>query len=730
MATLAKRVTLTKATAAAMRKEKERELTMPAPPTATSTANDGYDSAADSSLIEDAKRPLLKAAGGEQEMQQFPAQSSSSTSSSSSAPARPSSSGGGHVAVQIDEGDDSDNDREWTWYERFSAKKSQKHPAMEQRIRRFGCPLEDALGPFNDRFDDFPLKRGQSTKSKKAGRLKAKLQAYPEERAKDFQQREAEGAQIQEALVLVRVYVIGCEGLTAKDDAAMGGKADPYLWLKLGEGEGAKPSVSIKDKDHIKRCTLQPEFFQMYEMKGRLPKDNELRVEVWDYDATSRDDIIGYTVINLEDRWYSYRGGPNLPIANYTEKRPLFLDGSSTPQGSIELWVDVFDLAKPMIPPPIDVTPPPPQEFELRVMVWNARDVELTEGSVGGERMSDVYIRCWLDGMPDDTQETDVHYRCTDGNATFNWRMLYPVQYLPAEKKITSVEKPKFSLFRVRKEPPKRSPNLHVQIWDNDLLPGTDDFIGDTVINLRNIKPIKTRRKNHSLAGSRFCCSPECCLPCVFKPKGAPPPPTLREKQQIAEEERRAEAQEVEREKQRRELELRAAGLPEPEIRQRMKDRRINIFEEIDKGPAVAKKPTAAEALAMAQKGEEDAAKKTGGETPKFWIACYGPNGGPRIGDVQISFEMVPIKALEDEKNQVGKGHSEPNAMPPPDRPASSFFFLTSPFKSFYYVIWRNYRKYLGAVLLTVVSVLAVYWITAQSAIVITNKVWRVGGYT
>eukprot|EP00760_Papus_ankaliazontas_P016401 PhM_4_TR16796/c2_g1_i2/m.97675 len=51
---------------------------------------------------------------------------------------------------------------------------------------------------------------------------------------------------------------------------------------------------------------------------------------------------------------------------------------------------------------------------------------------------------------------------------------------------------------------------------------------------------------------------------------------------------------------------------------------------------------------------------------------------------------------------EAGDGRSEPNAnpfLPEPERPGSSFFWLTSPLKTLYYVIWRNWGKYMVAIL-------------------------------
>lgn len=40
----------------------------------------------------------------------------------------------------------------------------------------------------------------------------------------------------------------------------------------------------------------------------------------------------------------------------------------------------------------------------------------------------------WLDGHEHNKQKTDVHYRSLGGEGNFNYRFLFPFQYLPAEQ--------------------------------------------------------------------------------------------------------------------------------------------------------------------------------------------------------------------------------------------------------------------------------------------------------
>lgn len=44
---------------------------------------------------------------------------------------------------------------------------------------------------------------------------------------------------------------------------------------------------------------------RFFEMDAQFPKDYMLTIQVWDYDATSADDLIGETSIDIENRFYS-----------------------------------------------------------------------------------------------------------------------------------------------------------------------------------------------------------------------------------------------------------------------------------------------------------------------------------------------------------------------------------------------------------------------------------------
>ena len=81
-------------------------------------------------------------------------------------------------------------------------------------------------------------------------------------------------------------------------------------------------------------------------------------------------------------------------------------------QGKLEMWMDIFPMSRPPSSSPVDITPPKPLSYQLRLIIWNTSDVELNdENFVTGEKTSDIYVKAWILGENEDAQQTDVHYR-------------------------------------------------------------------------------------------------------------------------------------------------------------------------------------------------------------------------------------------------------------------------------------------------------------------------------
>ncbi|CAB1343233.1 unnamed protein product [Coregonus sp. 'balchen'] len=120
--------------------------------------------------------------------------------------------------------------------------------------------------------------------------------------------------------------------------------------------------------------------------------------------------------------------------------------------------------------------------FELRVIIWNTDDVVLEDDAfMTGEKMSDIYVRGWLKGQQEDKQDTDVHYHSLTGEGNFNWRFVFPFDYLMAEEKIVISKKE--SMFSWDETEYKIPARLTLQVWDADHF-SADDFLVEAELHL------------------------------------------------------------------------------------------------------------------------------------------------------------------------------------------------------------------------------------------------------
>lgn len=126
-----------------------------------------------------------------------------------------------------------------------------------------------------------------------------------------------------------------------------------------------------------------------------------------------KDDLIGGTKIDLESRiacgeWKNLKQKP-------IEQRTLWNPISINPQGVLKLWVDILTPEEAIKTPKESLSPPLPRDYELRVIIWETRNVIFKD-----KGMSDIFITGYPEGQS--PQVTDTHWRCDDGKGLFNWR--------------------------------------------------------------------------------------------------------------------------------------------------------------------------------------------------------------------------------------------------------------------------------------------------------------------
>ncbi|XP_067648119.1 fer-1-like protein 6 [Eurosta solidaginis] len=189
-------------------------------------------------------------------------------------------------------------------------------------------------------------------------------------------------------------------------------------------------------------------------------------------------------------------------VPEHVETRILYRrDCPGIEQGKIQLWIELYE-GNLNIPAPIDITPHPPQPYELRVVVFSCRDLTLDDRNIFGKKMSDIGVKGWC-ADKDQSQATDIHYRSMNGEALFNWRMVFPLKYSTNEDMM--VVKLKSGILNEYEV--KHPPTFYLQVWDNDLIT-KNDFLGMLEINLSNFPEPCTNPRyctlTHDFAGIKL----------------------------------------------------------------------------------------------------------------------------------------------------------------------------------------------------------------------------------
>ncbi|XP_060244870.1 myoferlin isoform X2 [Meriones unguiculatus] len=589
------------------------------------------------------------------------------------------------------------------WWSKFYASTGE-HEKCGQYIQKgysklkiYDCELEDVADfeGLTDFSDTFKLYRGKSDENEDpsvVGEFKGSFRIYPlpddpSVPAPPRQFRELPDSVPQECTV--RIYIVQGLALQPQDN---NGLCDPYIKITLGK-------KVIEDRDHYVPNTLNPVFGRMYELSCYLPQEKDLKISVYDYDTFTRDEKVGETIIDLENRFLSRFGshcgipeqycvsGVNIwrdqlrptqllqNVARFKGFPPPVLseDGSriryggrdyrldefeankilhqhlgapeerlalhilrtqglvpehvetrtlhstfqpNISQGKLQMWVDVFPKSLGPPGPPFNITPRKAKKYYLRVIIWNTKDVILDEKSITGEEMSDIYVKGWISGSEENKQKTDVHYRSLDGEGNFNWRFVFPFDYLPAEQLCIVAKKAHFwsidqTEFRV-------PPRLMIQIWDNDKF-SLDDYLGFLELDLHHtIIPAKSSEK--------------CNLDMIPDLKAVDP----------------------------------------------LKAKTASLFEQ---------------------------------KSMKGWWPCFADKDGSRVMAGKVEMTLEVLNEREADERPAGKGRSEPNMNPkldPPNRPETSFLWFTNPCKTMRFIVWRRFKWVIIGLLLLLILLLFV----------------------
>ncbi|NXB08587.1 MYOF protein, partial [Cnemophilus loriae] len=389
-----------------------------------------------------------------------------------------------HQDEEDEEEEEEEDEEERDWWSKFYASMEDKDPQCPRgtngdRLKIYGCELEEVpeFEGLQDFCQTFPLYKpgrvplpGQDPEP--VGDFKGLFRIYPvpEEPGASPPPRcfqRLPPSKPQECLV--RVYIVRAFDLSPRD---VTGLSDPYVRVSLGKR-------TLGQRDQYVPNTLEPVFGRMFELTATIPLEKDLRVTVMDHDKVPPDQEIGSTTIDLEDRLLSHcRAHCGLP-ALYRTWVP-----SVCPQGKVQMWVDIFPTSLGPPGPPVNIDPRKAEGYELRCVVWNVRDTDLGDINLLGQRMSDIYVSGWLDGLPEQRQQTDIHYRSQDGNGAFNWRFVFPFEFLAA-KKLCAIRR-KEHVWSLDETLLKVPPKLILQVWDNDKFKA-DDLLGILELELTRL---------------------------------------------------------------------------------------------------------------------------------------------------------------------------------------------------------------------------------------------------
>jgi len=202
--------------------------------------------------------------------------------------------------------------------------------------------IEEFKG-FTDFVDTFHFKRGKDDDDEDeptCGELKGLLRVYPLPADPNLPLPPKYFTKLPQSSVvdcIVRVYVIKGIELQPQDT---GGKADPYVVVELGKKK-------ISDKDNYCPNTTDPVFGRMFEVEASIPIAKDLKVKIMDYDLIGRDDLIGETVIDLENRFLTkHRAVCGLPQSYHSSGTFQWRDVKS-PKEHLERYCERNNITKP-----------------------------------------------------------------------------------------------------------------------------------------------------------------------------------------------------------------------------------------------------------------------------------------------------------------------------------------------------------------------------------------------
>ncbi|KAM7406952.1 hypothetical protein PAMA_002925 [Pampus argenteus] len=573
-------------------------------------------------------------------------------------------------------------------------------------LKLYNKELEAEFGPFDDWVNTYELFRGKANEEEGAseerfvGKFKGRFCLYKltEDEEEDWEDVVDTGHyRVNRGIpsngpvqVLVRVYIVSASNLHPADQD---GKADPYIVVRLGKNE-------IKDRDNYIPKQLNPVFGRSFEMQVTFPQESLLSVIIYDYDMVGGDDLIGETRIDLENRFYSrHRATCGLP-SEYS------LDGYNA-------WRDCLKpselLSKMCRENGLDGPHFRPGHITLAGKTFSGKTVFMHEDQPveSYEHLSLKILHRWAEIpavgcklVPEHIETRTLFNKARPGmdqGQVQMWVDIFPMD-LPHPGPAVDISP------RVPK-----GYELRIVIWNTeDVILDDSNFLtgqqsSDIYIKgwLKGFEDDRQETDVHynSMTGEgnfnwRF------VFPFSYLP--AEKVVVVKKRESIFS------------------LDKTEQKLPAILILQvwdfetLSSDDFLGTVElDLHGFPRGAKTAKSCKVDLLTMKTERISIfqqKRARG----WWPFC---KSGELTGKVEAEFHLVT--AEEAEKNPVGRARKEPEPLPKPNRPDTSFSWFVNPFKCFFHLVWRSYKKYIiiALVLLITVLFLALLFYTLPGAI-------------
>ncbi|XP_034417851.1 fer-1-like protein 6 isoform X2 [Cyclopterus lumpus] len=571
-------------------------------------------------------------------------------------------------------------------------------------LKLYNKELEAEFGLFNDWVNTYELFRGKANEEESEERFVGKfkgrfcLQKLSEDSAEDRDEDSAGGAYgVTRGIppngpvqVLIRVYIVSASNLHPADPD---GKADPYIVLRLGKNE-------IKDRDNYIPKQLNPVFGRSFEMHASFPLESLLSVVIYDYDLVGGDDLIGETRIDLENRFYSrHRATCGLPTEYSLDGYNAWRDGLKPSELLSKLCRD-NGLDEPRFEP---------GRITLgdKVFVGKTCFMQEDEPLESYEHLSLKILHRWPEIpavgcklVPEHIETRTLFNKARPGmdqGQVQMWVDMFPMDSpQPAPSVVIAPRKPK-------------GYELRIIIWntedvileDSNFLTGqqsSDIYVKGWLKGLEDDRQ-ETDVHYNSLTGEgnfnwRF------VIPFSYLP--AEKVIVVTKKEHIFS---------LDKSEQKLPAIL---SLQVWDFETLSSDDFLGTVElDLHGFPRGAKAAKSCK-MDMMTDGTERISIFQQKRARGWWPFI---KSGELTGKVEAEFHLV--SAEEAEKIPVGRARKEPEPLPKPNRPDTSFSWFINPFKCFFHLVWRSYKKYIiiGLLLLVTALFLALLFYTLPAAL-------------